>query len=221
MIVDALGDIVVHAEQGDAGHPLAILVLSCRPWVAARGARAFDAEQVVIFGGQLALAPARFLDGLGDRHRRGDAVPALRGNRSRCDFTDERLLGWLCRAEASSAGAGWCPLSGAAGGAGEPAGSCCAVSGTPGIAAVPGISACGAATGPDGPAPGAFGWAALPWPACCGGRLRCDAYFRRRWIGWRAAGLRWPARGGGTVSPGISALPGVRARPASGRAGGS
>jgi hypothetical protein len=46
----------------------------------------------VVSGGQAALPPARFIDGLSDRHGRGDAVRALRGDRAGHDFADKRLL---------------------------------------------------------------------------------------------------------------------------------
>jgi hypothetical protein len=92
VVVDALGGIVVHAEQGYMRNRLAVLDLLRRQRVAARRAGALDSEQVVICAGQSALTPGGFLDGLGNRHRCWDTVRLLRGNRARCDFADERLL---------------------------------------------------------------------------------------------------------------------------------
>ena len=56
-------------------------------------AGSLDPEQVVVRRRELALPPARFVDGLryGDRGR--DAVPLLRRDRSRRHQADERLLG--------------------------------------------------------------------------------------------------------------------------------
>jgi hypothetical protein len=92
MIVDALGGIVVHAEQGYVRDRLAVLDLLRRQRIAARRAGALDSEQIVIRGGQGALTPGRLLDRLGNCHRCRDTVVLLRGNRARCDFADERLL---------------------------------------------------------------------------------------------------------------------------------
>ena len=92
MIVDALGDIVVPAERRGTGNSSAVLILLGRQRIAAGRASALDAEQVVIPDRQLALAPARFVDGLRDRHRRGNAVFPLGRNRSWRDVADERFL---------------------------------------------------------------------------------------------------------------------------------
>jgi hypothetical protein len=92
VVVDALGGIVVHAEQGYVRDRLAVLDLLRWQRVAARWAGALDSEQIVICGGQSALTPGRFFDGLGNRHRCRNTVRLLRGNRARCDFADERLL---------------------------------------------------------------------------------------------------------------------------------
>jgi hypothetical protein len=92
VVVDALGGIVVHAEQGYVRDRLAVLELLRRQRIAASRASALDSKQIVICGGQGTLTPARLLDGLGNCHRCRDTVPLLRGNRARCDFADECLL---------------------------------------------------------------------------------------------------------------------------------
>ena len=91
-------------------HPLAVLELLRRQHVTARRSGALDAEQVVIPDRQCALTPAGFIDGLGDRHRRGDAVPALRRHGARRDLADEGLLTGWCpgRAPRKPAGCSWC-----------------------------------------------------------------------------------------------------------------
>ncbi len=92
MVVDALGHVVVHAEGRRGADRLAVHVLLGGQRHAARGAGALDAEQVVVPGGQLALAPARLVDSLRDRDRGRDpvAVLGLDGPGGHC--ADERLL---------------------------------------------------------------------------------------------------------------------------------
>jgi hypothetical protein len=68
VVIDALGGIVVHAEQGYMRDRLAVLELVGRQRITACGSGALDSKQIVIFGGQGALTPARFLDGLGKCH---------------------------------------------------------------------------------------------------------------------------------------------------------
>ena len=92
MIVDAFRGVVVDAERAAGRHQLPVLVLLRRQRIAAGRARALDAEQVVVLGRQRALAPARLVDRLGDRHRCGDTVLALRGDGSGRDLANERLL---------------------------------------------------------------------------------------------------------------------------------
>ena len=92
MVVDALGHVVVHAEGRRGADRLAVHVFLGGQRHAARGAGALDAEQVVIPGGQLALAPPRLVDGLGDGDRGRDPVPALSLNGSWGHRADERLL---------------------------------------------------------------------------------------------------------------------------------
>ena len=92
VIGDALGHVVVDAERRGDRHPLTVLELLRRQHVTARRSGALDAEQVVIPDRERALAPARFVDRLGDRHRRRDAVPALRRDGAWRDLADEGLL---------------------------------------------------------------------------------------------------------------------------------
>ena len=68
MVIDALGGIVVHAEQRYMRDQLAVLELMGRQRIAACGPGAFDSKQIVISGRQGALTPARFFDGLGQCH---------------------------------------------------------------------------------------------------------------------------------------------------------
>ena len=103
VVIDALGEVVVHPERRRRGDPLAVLVFLRRQRVAARRAGALHAEQVVILAGQQAVAPVRLLDGLGDGHRRGHPVAALRGDRAGGHRVDERLLR---RAVSAGGGAG-------------------------------------------------------------------------------------------------------------------
>jgi len=90
VVVDALGDGVVDPEWRGVRDPLAILVLLRRQCIAARRAGALDSEQVVVSACQAAVAPAGFVDGLRNRHRGGNAVSVLAGNRSGRDLGDER-----------------------------------------------------------------------------------------------------------------------------------
>ena len=92
VIVDAFRGAVVDAERAGGRHQLAVLVLLRRQRIAARWARALDAEQVVVLGRQRALSPARLVDGLGDRDRCRDTVLALRGHGSGRHLANERLL---------------------------------------------------------------------------------------------------------------------------------
>jgi hypothetical protein len=89
VVFDALGDIAVHPKWSRERHELAILVLLSRLRIAARRAIALNSEQIVVSGRQAAQAPAGLIDGLGNRHRRGDAVLALRGHRARRDRSDK------------------------------------------------------------------------------------------------------------------------------------
>src|SRR5262249_34398407 len=92
VIGNALREVVVDGEDRGAVHHLAALEILSRQHVAAGRAGSLDPEQVVISGGQAALAPARLLDGLGDRDRGRHAVLALRGRRPRQQHVDELLL---------------------------------------------------------------------------------------------------------------------------------
>ena len=93
VVVDALGQIVVHAEGRRGADRLAVHVLLGGQRHAACRAGALDAEQVVVPGGQLALAPPRLVDSLGDRDRSRDPVAVLRLDGPRGDRADEGLLG--------------------------------------------------------------------------------------------------------------------------------
>jgi hypothetical protein len=92
VIVNALREVVVNPEDRGAVDHLAVLEFLRRQHVAAGRAGSLDAEQVVIPGGQAALAPARLLDSLGDRDRGRHAVLALRGHRPRHQHVDELPL---------------------------------------------------------------------------------------------------------------------------------
>ena len=92
VVVDALGHVVINAEGRRGANRLAVHVFLGRQRHAARGAGALDAEQVVIAGGQLALAPPRLVDGLGDGDRGRDPVPALSLEGPRGHRADECLL---------------------------------------------------------------------------------------------------------------------------------
>jgi hypothetical protein len=98
MVIDAFRGVAVHAKLAGGRHLLAIDVLPRRQWMAAGWAGALNAEQVVILSGQLALAPARFDDRLGDGDRRRDSVLSLRRRRPVRDPGNEGLLrvlaGW-------------------------------------------------------------------------------------------------------------------------------
>jgi hypothetical protein len=93
VVVDALADVVVDAERAVHRDPLPVLEFLGGHHIAARGAAAFDAEQIVILAGQCALAPAGLVDRLSDGHRRRNAEPALGRDRPPRDLIDERLLG--------------------------------------------------------------------------------------------------------------------------------
>jgi hypothetical protein len=92
VVVDALGDVVVDAETGYLANCTPVLVLGGGQVRGACRTGALDAEQVVVLAGQTARAPARLVDGLGDRYRCGHAVPALRRYRAWRDGRDKRLL---------------------------------------------------------------------------------------------------------------------------------
>ena len=93
VVVDALRGVVVDAEGRRGTHRLPVHVLLGGHRNAAGWAGALDAEQVVVLGGQLALPPARLVNGLGDGDRSGYPVTVLGGYRARRDLADERLLG--------------------------------------------------------------------------------------------------------------------------------
>ena len=89
----ALGHVVVDAKGSAHRHPLTVLELLRRQHVTARRSAALDAEQVVIPDRERALTPAGFVDCLGDRHRRRDAIrPALRRDGARRELANEGLL---------------------------------------------------------------------------------------------------------------------------------
>jgi len=91
--IDALRDVLVDLEGRGQVHELSVDHLLCWLLVAAGRTGALDPEQVVIIGRQYALAPAGLVDRLGDRDRRGHAVPALSGHGAARDLLDEGLLG--------------------------------------------------------------------------------------------------------------------------------
>jgi hypothetical protein len=92
VVTNALGEAVVDAEAGYLPDRASVLVLRGGQVGGASGPGALDAEQVVVLAGQAALAPARFIDGLGDGHRGRHTVPALRRNSAWGDRRNERLL---------------------------------------------------------------------------------------------------------------------------------
>ena len=108
MIVDALRDIVVPRGRPPCASPRWPFSYSCV------GSESLPAGPVPLMPNRLwsliarlALAPAGLVDGLGNRHRRGNAVLALRGDRARCDGVDERLAGVVMSCGAAAArGAG-------------------------------------------------------------------------------------------------------------------
>jgi hypothetical protein len=92
VVVNALGEAVVDAEAGYLPDRASALVLRGGQVGGASGPGALDAEQVVVLAGQAALAPARFIDGLGDGHCGRHTIPALRRNSAWGDRRNERLL---------------------------------------------------------------------------------------------------------------------------------
>jgi hypothetical protein len=92
VVIDALGCVVVDAKLARGRHLLAVDVLRRRQRMAAGGTGALDAEQVVILSGQLAFAPARFDDRLGDGDRRRDSILSLSRDRPVCELGDEGPL---------------------------------------------------------------------------------------------------------------------------------
>ena len=93
MGIDALRDALIDLEDAErfTSWPLMTSCVGCSSVPAGPGA--LDAEQVVVAGSQQALAPAGFVDGLGDRDGRRYAVLALGGHGAARDLLDEGLLG--------------------------------------------------------------------------------------------------------------------------------
>jgi hypothetical protein len=92
VILDALRHAVIDAKRCDLRYGLPVDHLLRGLHVAACRSTAFDAEQVVVPGGQEALPPAGLVDGLGDRDRRGDPVLALGSHGTLGHGLDEGLL---------------------------------------------------------------------------------------------------------------------------------